>query len=178
MVFHSLIHKKRAFALILAALVLAWPMVSHAADGKAISSHGQWTAYETGSSAKKTCFISSEPTKLKGDYNRNNRDQTRVYVTHGPKKSDRDVVSSFAGYRFKDQEDVFFNIDGRKFTLYSSDSYAWATPDLDQILVKEMKRGRSLTVTGVSSRGNTTIDIYSLTGFTAAYNVIGKSCPK
>jgi len=43
-------------------------------------------------------------------------------------------------------------------------------------LVKAMKRGNKLKVTGTSSRGNKTVDTYSLTGFTKAMQSIDKAC--
>ena len=39
-----------------------------------------------------------------------------------------------------------------------------------------MKRGRTLKVKGISSPGNTTIDTYSLSGFTKAMGMIDKAC--
>lgn len=163
----------------LALAVLLHQPAALAQDGDRIGTSGKWEAFRAGSGSSKVCFITSEPTKLEGKYDRNNRGETRVFVTHhGKDTNDRGVVSTVAGYRYKEGEDVVFTIDGRNFTLFSVDTRAWATkPQEDRAIVKSMKRGNTLKVKGISSRGNTTIDTYSLRGFTKAMAIIDKACP-
>ena len=156
-------------------LMLAIGM-THAQASAPASTHKYWEAHIHNEGSSKQCFMTSIPQTLKGDYDRNNRDETRVYVTH--RDNFRDEISIFAGYRYRDQSEVLFDIDGKTFNLYIDGSYAWVFENQTNAIIKAMKRGRTLTVTGISSRGNTTIDIYSLSGFTAAYTAIGKLCPK
>lgn len=138
----------------------------------------KWVVYSKKSDAGRICFMSSVPTKLEGDYDRANRGETRVYVTHGPGKSDRNVVSVQAGYRYSKQSEVQFSIDGKKTMLFTLDNFAWAQgADQDQKLIQSMKRGNSLVVTGISSRKNKTVDTYSLAGFTKAKSFLDKTCP-
>ena len=138
----------------------------------------KWTVYSKKSEAGRICFMSSVPTKLDGDYDRANRGETRVYVTHGPGKSDRNVVSVQAGYRYSKQSEVEFKVDGKKTMLFTLDNFAWAQgAEQDQKLIQAMKRGNSLVVTGISSRKNKTVDTYSLSGFTKAKAFLDKSCP-
>jgi invasion protein IalB len=150
----------------------------HAQTGELISQNGVWDSYRAGAGADSVCFITSEPIKLEGQYDRNNRGETRVFVSHhGRNGGERGVVSLVAGYRFEEGRDVAFSIDGKAFSLFIDDDRAWATkPEQDRALVKAMKRGNKLKVTGVSSRGNKTIDTYSLKGFTAAMKAIDKAC--
>lgn len=137
-----------------------------------------WTVYRQDGESGRICFISSTPTKLRGEYNRDNRGETRVFVTHGPGKAERDVVSVKAGYVYKKQSEVAFSIDGNETGLFTLEGRAWASgPDVDQALIKAMKRGNKLVVTGTSSRGNKTIDEYSLSGFTKAKGQMDKLCP-
>ena len=72
---------------------------------------------------------------------------------------------------------MIFNIDGKKTTLFTQDNrgYSFNAED-DSTLVTRMKRGTKLTVTGTSSRGNETIDEYSLSGFTKAKALLDKLC--
>ena len=143
-----------------------------------LDTYKDWTVYRQDSQAGRVCFISSTPKKLRGDYNRDNRGETRVFVTHGPGKAERDVVSVKAGYVYKRQSEVEFAIDGNKTTLFTLEGRAWAAgPDEDQKLISRMKRGTKLVVTGTSSRGNKTIDEYSLSGFTKAKGQMDKLCP-
>jgi hypothetical protein len=39
-----------------------------------------------------------------------------------------------------------------------------------------MRRGSTMTVTGMSSKGTQTTDTFSLSGFSKAYEAIGKAC--
>ena len=43
-------------------------------------------------------------------------------------------------------------------------------------MIKTMKRGSRIMVTGYNQSGSQTIDHYSLLGFTKAYNEVKKSC--
>ena len=55
---------------------------------------------------------------------------------------------------------------------------AWPRdPRDDNKLVRAMKGGLNMVVTGRSTRGTKTTDTYSLLGFTAAMNAIDKACP-
>ena len=48
--------------------------------------------------------------------------------------------------------------------------------EIDDLLIKGMKRGTTMIVKGISSRGTNTTDTYSLRGFTASYKAISKIC--
>ena len=51
---------------------------------------------------------------------------------------------------------------------------AWTEEDAKVIFA--MKKGLELKVRGESSRGTVTNDIYTLNGFTAAYNKLTEEC--
>ena len=54
---------------------------------------------------------------------------------------------------------------------------AWAEDEeKDDLLIQAMKRGTTMVVKGISSRGTKTKDTYSLKGFTASYEAINKVC--
>jgi len=166
-------------SLLIAMLAAGFTVPALAQTGDLLSENGNWQAYRAGKGDNKVCFITSQPVKYEGQYDRDNRGETRVFVTHHSSNADeRGVVSTVAGYRYKEGRDVVFNIDGKTFNLFSVDTRAWAVkPQMDRELVRSMQRGNSLKVTGVSSRGNETVDTYSLKGFTAAMKVIDKACP-
>jgi len=136
-----------------------------------------WGAYRYDDSAGRMCFVSSVPKESKGKYDPNNRGETRVFVSHGPDKSERNVVQVVAGYRYKPQSDVTMNIDGKKFTLFTIEDRAYASSEEDdQRMIAAMKRGSKMTIIGTSSRGTKTTDRYSLSGFTKTKSVIDKTC--
>ena len=143
-----------------------------------IEKFNDWSVLRQETDAGRLCYITSEPIEKKGAYDKNNRGETRVFVTHGPGKAERDVVSIVAGYVFEKQSEVDLYVDGVKQLFFTLQDRAWSFgPDEDKKIIRNMKRGNKLTVEGVSSRGNKTIDIYSLSGFTKAKQMLDKICP-
>jgi hypothetical protein len=43
-------------------------------------------------------------------------------------------------------------------------------------MIKKMKKGSRIMITGYNQKGSQTIDHYSLLGFTKAYNTVKKAC--
>ncbi|MFO7482758.1 invasion associated locus B family protein, partial [Oceanibaculum nanhaiense] len=72
---------------------------------------------------------------------------------------------------------ISVNIGGTTYKLFTVDDHAWAaTAQEDKQLVEAMKKGSTMVIKGASSRGTETTDTYSLSGFTKAYEEIGKAC--
>ena len=137
----------------------------------------KWGAYRYDNDGSRICFISSVPIKSEGKYDPKNRGDIRVFVSHGPGKAERDVVQVIAGYRYKPQSDFKMNIDGKKFTLFTIEDRAYASSEEDDSrMIAAMKRGSTMIIIGISSRGTKTTDKYSLSGFTKTKSVIDKTC--
>ena len=61
--------------------------------------------------------------------------------------------------------------------LIAKDSFAWISSNkVEKKMIKAMKKGSRIMVTGYNKSGSQTIDHYSLLGFTKAYNTAKKSC--
>ena len=87
------------------------------------------------------------------------------------------VVQIEAGYNYKFPSDIVVNIDKGEYKFYTTEDLptaAWTEEDKKVIFA--MKKGLELEVTGESSRGTVTKDIYTLNGFTAAYNKLNNEC--
>jgi hypothetical protein len=87
------------------------------------------------------------------------------------------VVQIEAGYDYKVGSDVIVNIDNGTYKFYTTKDLpdaAWTEEDSKVIFA--MKKGLNMTVTGESSRGTITNDIYTLNGFTASYNKLTEDC--
>ena len=55
--------------------------------------------------------------------------------------------------------------------------FAWiANNKLENKMIKTMKKGSRIMITGYNQKGSQTIDHYSLLGFTKAYNAAKTSC--
>ncbi|MDC0093649.1 invasion associated locus B family protein [Alphaproteobacteria bacterium] len=146
------------------------------AETKLLGSKKYWKAYSTKVKNSKTCFITSEPIKTTGKFNKENRGKPYVFVTN-TKGGNNHEVSIKAGFNFKRNYDVIFNVDGNKTKLFPVDDRAWSeSSKTDRYLVQSMRKGKKLKITGTSSPGNKVIDIYSLLGFTKALSLIDKSC--
>ncbi len=145
-------------------------------ETKLIGEEKYWKAYSTKLDKTKTCFITSEPQKTEGEFNKKNRGKPFVFVTN-IKNGTNHEVSVKAGFNFKKNKDVIFNVDGKKTKLFPVDDRAWSeSSKIDRSLVQSMRRGKKLMITGISTPGNKIIDTYSLLGFTKALRLIDKSC--
>ena len=163
--------------LVLGLLPVALGALPAKADPKKMLIEKDWGAYRYDDNAGRMCFVSSVPKESKGKYDPNNRGETRVFVSHGPDKAERNVVQIVAGYRYKPQSDVTVTIDGKKFTLFTIEDRAYASSEEDDLrMIAAMKRGSNMTIVGISSRGTQTTDKYSLAGFTKTKSVIDKTC--
>lgn len=132
-----------------------------------------WSTYTDEVGGEKVCYMASAPVSAEGAYTR--RGDMFVQVTHWPDQ--KGVVRVIAGYPYRENSTVTVTVGEESFTLFTAGSDAWvADPDEERRLVEAMKRGAWLVVVGTSQRGTFTTDTYSLMGFTAAYDDIGKRC--
>jgi hypothetical protein len=97
------------------------------------------------------------------------RGQILLMVFYRPSADAKGQVAFTGGYPFRSGSTVNVNIKGSEFELFTEGEWAWpATKADDSKIVTAMKRGAEAVVTGISSRGTTTKDTFSLLGFTAA----------
>ena len=87
------------------------------------------------------------------------------------------MCNVIAVYPFAEENIVIAEVDTSEFKMFTKDDAAWNyTEEQDKQMIQAMISGSRLTITGKSSRGTTTRDIYSLLGFTAAYKAIDEAC--
>ncbi len=165
---------RRAALAGLAALMSASPGV--AAETKLIGKFAGWDAAASGAGKDRTCYISSLPGKSSGKYKK--RGEVSITIAHWPKRRRFNEITVVAGYRYKKKSEVAVLIGGTGFRLFTKGERAWAYAGDDAKLVRAMKAGASMIVTGVSGKGTRTVDIYSLKGITKALAAIGKACPR
>ena len=118
------------------------------------------------------CFIGSAPVET--DLPESKQRGVTYILVYRINKSKDAIVQIAAGYPYKKDQNVDVTIDNVQFDFYSDDDTAWSNDDNKVIFA--MKKGIKLTVNGESSRGTKTTDIYTLKGFTAAYNQLFKDC--
>ena len=121
------------------------------------------------------CYIGSSPiksdlpeTKKRGD------NYILVYKIIG---SDENIIQIEAGYKYNLNKKISVKIDDSNFNFYSTeDSSETAWTNDDNKVIYAMKKGLELILTGESTRGTKTNDIYTLKGFTKAVNQLNNDC--
>tara|TARA_E500000178_G_scaffold41898_1_gene37624 strand:+ start:22 stop:492 length:471 start_codon:yes stop_codon:yes gene_type:complete len=132
---------------------------------------GKWSFVQS----DEYCYIGSIATEtdLPSDKKRGNF-YILVYKNIG---SPDTVVQIEAGYNYKVPSDIIVDIDNGEYEFYTSkDLPTAAWTEEDSKVIYAMKKGLELKVTGQSSRGTVTNDIYTLNGFTTAYNQLTNDC--
>lgn len=151
---------------------IAW---AQNAEPKLIGEYGDWVAYKLMEDGNKVCYMASKPKKHQGNYTR--RGEIYALITHRPVDGTKNVFSYMTGYPYKAGSDASVKIGTNKFTLFTQDETAWA-PDseTDDALADAIRKGSTMTVKGVSTRGTQTTDTFSLSGSGAAHDAITKEC--
>ena len=158
-----------ALGLALAAVVSTMAIAQEAVPRVAF--HNDWSVFNPTSPLE--CFIASAPTSTaatrQGQPVTVRRGEIRFYISSRPAEKVRNEIAFTGGYPYRDGSTVSVEIGSTTFELFTEGEWAWpATPEEDVRLVDAMRRGSKAIVTGLSSRGTTTIDSFSLIGFTAA----------
>ena len=101
-----------------------------------------------------------------------------MFVTFRPKDKIKDEISATAGYDFNKKNSITAKSGKYKYNFdISQENFAWiADSKIEKKMIKTMKKGSRIMVTGYNQKGSQTIDHYSLLGFTKAYNTAKKSC--
>ncbi|MBI1275885.1 hypothetical protein GC177_07930 [bacterium] len=156
-----------------ATLVLAFASASAQAQqfDKAFK---DWNVFSIDQGGQKTCYIASAPTKKDGSAK--NRDEPYLLVTSRGANSDE--VSLSSGYPYKEKSEVEVKVDKNHVVkFFTKDNLAWTyTEDADKEVVRQMRKGSKLLVTGTSQKGTKSSDTYSMSGFGAAYDRMKELC--
>ena len=160
---------------LLLALLFVFASSAAQAEPKLINTFRDWDAFTEGDGKDKVCFMASVPKKK----NPSSVGHGNVYLTlaHKPRRAVQDEVNIVVGYKFRTGSNVKVDVGGRTERLFTVGSEAWAEhPDVDERLVKSMKKGAKMVASGTSSRGTSVSYEFSLYGFSAAYDAISSAC--
>ncbi len=168
-------------AAVFCAACLGGPAFGQAAI-EPVASHNDWSVYTA--TNPRECYIASQPTgstaRRDGQAVEVNRGDIRLFVRFNPAESVANEVSFTGGYPFREAAPVRLEIGTTGFDLTpgagDANGWAWPRPEDDAGIVAAMRRGSTAQVTGTSARGTTTIDTFSLSGFTAAVDEAASRC--
>ena len=121
------------------------------------------------------CYIGSLP--VKSDLPETKKRGNNYILVYKIVGSDENIVQVEAGYKYNLEKNIVVKIDNTSFGFYSTeDSSETAWTNDDSKVIYAMKKGLELVLSGESSRGTITNDIYTLKGFTAAINKLNTDC--
>ena len=121
------------------------------------------------------CFAQTKPILQSP---KSKKREARLFVSFRPKDKISDEISTTSGYEFNNQNSILATSGKSKYKFdITQDDFAWiASNKIERKMIKTMKRGSRIMITGYNKSGSQTIDHYSLLGFTKAYNAAKKSC--
>ena len=144
-------------------------------DLKKIGKYKDWEVMVISEQSGKVCFAQSTPV-LQAP--KSNKREARLFVTFRPNEKISNEISTTGGYEFNKDNSVLATSGNNKFKFdIKQQGFAWMTSNKkEKIMVKVMKKGSRIMVSGYNEKGSQTIDHYSLLGFTKAYNTAKKAC--
>jgi Invasion associated locus B (IalB) protein len=149
---------------------------ARAEEPVSLGTFDDWETFTYQSGGAPVCYIYSVP-KKSDSVKKVKRDPIYFLVTHFPGRKIRNQVSTIIGYPFKESSTVTVTLDETSFELYTNGDAAWAAAaETELAIVKAMKTGKSLKVTGTSWKGTETTDTYSLVGVAKAMDKIDSAC--
>ena len=141
---------------------------------KSIGRYKSWEAFTYNGNNGKICFaqtipLDRAPKNLK-------RDPSRLFVTFRKNEKIKNELSVTSGHIDK-KSSVMAKSGKNEILFFSQGNFAWLIDGEEEFnLIKTMKRASKLSVTARTSTGTETKDMYSMMGFTKAYNTARKSC--
>ena len=146
-----------------------------AQEVKKIGKYKDWEAMVVSDADGKVCFAQSIPV-LQAP--KTNKRDARLFVTFRPGEKIKDEISASPGYEFNKENSVIATSGKNKIKFdIIQQGFAWiADNKIEKKMVKVMKKGSRIMITGYNQKGSQTIDHYSLLGFTKAYNTAKKAC--
>jgi hypothetical protein len=165
----------------LAAGVLAVLMAVPAAGQTRVDAKRDWSIFEAGEGASKVCWIVSQPKSSSasrgGQTVEVNRGDIFLMVAIRPADNVRNEVSFLSGYPFREGSNVTVTVGSDNYTLFTNGENAWTQSGAeDDQITAAFRAGSEARVEGESSRGTTTRDVFSLSGFTAALDAARERC--
>jgi Invasion associated locus B (IalB) protein len=153
-------------------------------EGERVASYTDWSVF-TPSGDPRECYIVSPPAattaRRGGETVQVNRGDIRLFVTFRPGEGVRNEVSFTGGYPFRAGSTVEVEVGSESFDLAigtgEASEWAWpSSPAEDERLIAAFRRGADAQISGTSERGTTTVDTFSLMGFSAALEDAAGRC--
>ena len=142
---------------------------------KKIGKFKDWEAMTIVEQTGKVCFAQSVPI-LQAP--KSNIRDARMFVSFRTGEKVNNEISITGGYEFNNKNSITATSGKSKYKFdIAQEGFAWiADSKIEKKMIKTMKRGSRIMITGYNQKGSQTIDHYSLLGFTKAYNAAKNNC--
>ncbi len=142
---------------------------------KKIGKYKDWDAMIVSDADGKVCFAQTLPI-LQAP--KTNKRDAKLFVAFRPNDNIKNEVSVTPGYEFNKNNSVTATSGKNKFKFdIKEQGFAWIADNRIELkMIKQMRKGSRIMITGYNQQGSQTIDHYSLLGFTKAYNASKKAC--
>ena len=142
---------------------------------KKIGKFKDWEVMSILNETEKVCFAQSKPVLQSP---KNNLREARLFVSFRPNEKILDEISITPGYEFNKKNSITAKSGKNKYKFdIAQENFAWmADSKQEKKMIKVMKKGSRIMITGYNQEGSQTIDHYSLLGFTKAYGAAKKNC--
>ena len=156
-------------------LVSLFTVNANSQEVKKVGKFKDWEAMIIVEQAGKVCFAQSVPV-LQAP--KSNKRDARMFVSFRPGEKINNEISITGGYEFNNKNSITATSGKSKYKFdIAQEGFAWiADSKIEKKMIKTMKRGSRIMITGYNQKGSQTIDHYSLLGFTKAYNAAKISC--
>jgi invasion protein IalB len=140
-----------------------------------MGTHKDWETYVIKNDAGKVCFAQSKPV-LQAP--KTSEREARLFISFRPNEKIKDEISITAGYIFNKKNLITAKSGKNKYKFdITTENFAWmANTKQEKKMIKTMKKGSRIMITGYNQKGSQTIDHYSLLGFTKAYKATKANC--
>ena len=156
-------------------LVSLFSVSANSQEVKKVGKFKDWEAMVIVEQAGKVCFAQSVPILQSPP---SNLREARMFVSFRPGEKISNEISITGGYEFNNKNSITAKSGKSKYKFdIAQEGFAWiADNKLENKMIKTMKKGSRIMITGYNQKGSQTIDHYSLLGFTKAYNTAKTSC--
>ena len=142
---------------------------------KKIGKFKDWETMVVKKDTKLVCFAQSKPVLQSP---KSNPREARLFVSFRPNEKISDEISITAGYEFNTKNSITAKSGKYKYIFdIAQEGFAWITNNKqEKKMIRTMKKGSRIMISGYNQQGSQTIDHYSLLGFTKAYSAAKKNC--
>jgi hypothetical protein len=149
------------------------PVPAGAGSPKPVGKFKDWSAYTMQDQNRTVCFIVSEPKSKSLSDKKAARGDPFFLVTRW-NATQAAQPSLIMGFQQAQDNKVKIKIGNDNFEMFVQGDGAWMeTEDGDKKLTDAMRKGATVTVSGVSQRGIKSTDRYSLAGISNALDKLG-----